>query len=60
MAILHVPDFLILPFGHVVKSDLDKILLSAVSADGLYFSTDVPVIFIKKSDHKTVSVRPIF
>jgi hypothetical protein len=49
---LYVPDFLILPFGHAVKSDLRKILLSAVSADGLYFSTDVPVIFIRKSDKR--------
>jgi hypothetical protein len=46
---LHVPDYLILPFGRAVKSDLQKIMLSAVSADGLYFSTEVPVIFIRKS-----------
>jgi hypothetical protein len=50
MANLHVSDCLILPFGRAVKSDLQKISLSAVSADGLYFSTDVPVIFIRKSD----------
>jgi hypothetical protein len=51
---LHVPDYLILPFGRAVKSDLQKIMLSAVSADGLYFSTDVPVIFIRKSDHEPI------
>jgi hypothetical protein len=52
MANFHVPDYLILPYGHAKKSDLQKIGLSAVSADGLYFSTDVPVIFINKSEHK--------
>jgi hypothetical protein len=51
---LHVPDYLILPFGHAVKSDLQKITLSAVSADGLYFSTDVPVIFIRKSARQPI------
>jgi len=49
---LHVPDYLILPYGRAVKSDLQKIMLSAVSADGLYFSTDVPVIFINKAKHR--------
>jgi hypothetical protein len=52
MANFHVPDYLILPFGRAVKSDLQKIALSAVSADGLYLSTDVPAIFICKSQHK--------
>jgi hypothetical protein len=49
---IHVPDYLILPFGRAVKADLQKIALSAVSADGLYFSTDVPVISIRKSDKR--------
>lgn len=52
MSILHVPDHLILPYGRAVKSDLQKITLSAVSADGLYFSTDVPVIFINKANRR--------
>lgn len=52
MANLHVPDYLILPYGKAVKSDLQRIALSAVSADGLYFSTDVPVIFINKANRK--------
>jgi hypothetical protein len=52
MSILHVPDYLILPYGRAVKSDLQKISLSAVSADGLYFSTDIPVIFINKANRK--------
>jgi hypothetical protein len=51
---LHVPDFLILPFGRAVKSDLQKIALSAVSADGLYFSTDVPIIHIRKVDKQPI------
>jgi len=46
MANYHVPDYLILHFGRAVKSDLQKTSLSAVSADGLYFNTDVPVVFV--------------
>src|SRR5215467_622447 len=56
MRTVHVPDYLILPFGRAVKSDLQKINLSAVSADGLYFSTDVPIIFIRKADKKPISI----
>jgi hypothetical protein len=52
--VFHVPDYLILPFGRAVKSDLQKIGLSAVSADGLYFSTEVPVICIQKSKRKPI------
>ena len=51
---IHVPDYLILPFGRAVKSDLQKIALTAVSADGLYFSTDVPVICISKADRRPI------
>jgi hypothetical protein len=53
---LHVPDYLILPYGPAVKSDLQRISLSAVSANGLYFSTDVPVIFINKAQHKPMCI----
>src|SRR6478736_2957893 len=56
MSNLHVPDYLILPFGRAVKSDLQKIALSAVSADGLYFATEVPVIFINKSKRQPLSL----
>jgi hypothetical protein len=48
--IVHLRDFMILPFGRAVKSDLQRISLSAVSTDGLYFSTNVPVIVVKKGD----------
>jgi hypothetical protein len=47
--VFHVPDYLILPYGRAVRSDLQKIQLSAVSADGLYFSTEVTVVCISKS-----------
>lgn len=54
MSAFHVPDHLILPYGRAVKNDLQKISLSAVSADGLYFSTDVSVICIQKSKRKPI------
>jgi hypothetical protein len=50
LGILHVPDYFILLYGRAVKSDLQKIALSAVSADGLNFY--VPVIFINKAKRK--------
>lgn len=54
--VYHVPDVLILPFGRAVKDDLQKVNLSAVSADGLYFSTNVPVLFVRTSDRKPVNI----
>jgi hypothetical protein len=39
MSNLHVPDYLILPYGRAVKSDLQKITLSAVSAAGIFRPT---------------------
>jgi hypothetical protein len=45
---VHLRDFMILPFGRAVKSDLQKISLSAVSTDGCWFSTNVPAIVISK------------
>jgi hypothetical protein len=50
--IRHVSDHLVLLFGRAVKSDLQKISLTAVSADGFYLSSDIPVIFIRKSDRR--------
>jgi hypothetical protein len=47
---VYLRDFMILPFGRAVKSDLQRISLSAVSTDGLYFSTNVPAIVIMKGD----------
>jgi hypothetical protein len=52
LANFHVPDYLILPFGRATKDDLRRIALSAVSADGLYFSSEVSCVFIRKSDQK--------
>jgi hypothetical protein len=56
---IHVPDYLILPFGRAVKSDLQKVALTAVSADGLYFSTGVPVVYIRKSDRKPMCLSDV-
>jgi len=56
---IHVPDYLILPFGRAVKSDLQKVALTAVSADGLYFSTGVLVVYIRKSDRKPMCLSDV-
>jgi hypothetical protein len=57
MANIHVPDYLILPFGRSTKSDLARISLSSVSADGLYFSTGVPCVFIRKSEERPLTLE---
>jgi hypothetical protein len=46
-------DFIMLPFGHAKKWDLQKVSFTAVSTDGLHISTNgVPVIFTSKSERK--------
>jgi hypothetical protein len=56
LANIHVPDFLILPFGRATKDDLGRITLAAVSADGLYFNSDVSCVFIQKSAKTPMSL----
>jgi len=53
---LYLPDYLILLFGHAKKYDLQRVSLSAVSTDGLYFETDVSVILINKTEHKPLCI----
>jgi hypothetical protein len=54
---VHLPNYMILPFGRAVKSDLQKISLSAVSTDGIYVSTNgVPVIIVSKEESKPLRV----
>ncbi len=50
--VLYIPGYLVLPFGRAVKSDLQKIVLSSVSPDGVYLSTDISVITICKAAQK--------
>ncbi len=49
MAHIHVPDHLILPFGTATKSDIQRIVLSSVAANGIYLTADVPVVYIDRS-----------
>jgi hypothetical protein len=51
---VHLPGYMILPYGRAMKSDLQKISLSAVSTDGLYFSTNVTAILINKAEQKPI------
>jgi hypothetical protein len=40
---------LVLPFGKATKNDLPRIKLSSVAANGVYFTSDIPCVYIDKS-----------
>jgi hypothetical protein len=46
---IHIHDHLILPFGAARKSDLQKIKLTSVAANGIYITSDVPCLYIDKA-----------
>jgi hypothetical protein len=54
---IHIPNHLILPFGTARKFDLNKIRLSSVAANGIYFTTDVPCIYINRSQKKPLTIN---
>jgi hypothetical protein len=54
---IHIPNHLILPFGTARKFDLNRIRLSSVAANGIYFTTDVPCIYINRSQKKPLTMN---
>jgi len=46
--LLHIPDHLIVPFGSAKRYQNDRIRMVSVGARGVYFKTDLPVIYINK------------
>jgi hypothetical protein len=57
VAHIHVPDHLILPFGTATKSDIQRIVLSSVAANGLYLAADVPIVYIDKSKKRPLRLE---
>lgn len=54
---IHIRDHLILPFGTARRFDLNRIKLSSVAANGIYFTSDIPCIYINKSAKKPLTLR---
>jgi hypothetical protein len=53
---IHIRDHLILPFGTATKNDLPRIKLSSVAANGVYFTSDIPCVYIDKSRKKPLTL----
>jgi len=54
---IHIADHLILPFGTARKFDLNRIKLSSVAADGIYFTADVPCIYIDRGRKQPLTIN---
>jgi len=58
--IIEITDHLILPFGRATKSDLQKITLAAVAANGIYLRADIPCVYINVADKKPLRLLDVF
>jgi hypothetical protein len=57
---IEIADHLILPFGTARKSDLQRIKLSSVAANGIYFSADVPCIYINVAKKQPLTMADFY
>src|SRR4051812_47143224 len=57
---IHVPNHLILPFGTAKKLDLERIKLSSVGANGIYFTSDIPCVYIDRSAQKPLTLGDFY
>src|SRR5467141_559424 len=58
--IIEITDHLILPFGTAKKSDLQKITLAAVAANGIYLRADTPCVYINVAEKKPLRLLDFF
>jgi hypothetical protein len=58
--IIEITDHLILPFGRATKSDLQKITLAAVAANGIYLRADIPCVYINVAEKKPLRLLDFF
>jgi len=52
----HIANHLILPFGTAQKFDLNRIKLSSVGGNGIYFTSDIPCVYIDKSKKEPLTL----
>lgn len=48
----HIPDHLVFPFGTAQKFALARIKLSSVAGNGIYFTSDIPCVYIERTKKK--------
>jgi hypothetical protein len=54
---IRIANHLILPFGTARKFDLNRIKLSSVAADGIYFTSDIPCIYINRAQQRPLTIN---
>jgi hypothetical protein len=54
---IEISDHLILPFGTARKFDLQKIRLSSVAANGIYFRSEIPCVYINVAEKKPLTMQ---
>jgi hypothetical protein len=57
---IEITDHLILPFGRAHKYDLQRIKLSAVAANGIYLSGDVPCVYIDVAKKEPLTISDYY
>ena len=57
---IEITDHLILPFGRARKDDLERIKLSAVAANGIYLTTDVPCVYINVAKKEPLTISDFY
>jgi hypothetical protein len=57
---IRIPNHLILPFGSARKFDLNKIRLTSVGADGIYFTSDISCVYIDRAAKKPLTMEDYF
>jgi hypothetical protein len=59
LRLIHVPDHLIIPYGSARKYQRDRMRMVSVGARGLYFKTDLPVIYINRAEKRPLRLSEI-
>ena len=57
---IEITDHLILPFGRARKDDLERIKLSAVAANGIYLTIDVPFVYINVAKKEPLTISDFY
>jgi hypothetical protein len=57
---IEITDHLILPFGRARKDDLERIKLSAVAANGIYLTIDVPCVYINVAKKEPLTISDFY
>ena len=57
---IEITGHLILPFGRAHENDLERIKLSAVAANGIYLTADVPCVYIDVAKKEPLTISDFY